>query len=172
MNLLHKYCSSASHHHVQTLSIYRMKSFFLTCLVIVSNISILDAFSVQSKLQQPPLSTSSTNNNIDNINNNNNNNTLKNIKKGISTISLTAAIVLSTSTATVANANAELLDLDASSSLSTGEDTVELVLQNLKDATGDTTKSFKVFETVNEIITEGKGVGGSLSYRKFCLFVS
>ncbi len=98
------------------------------------------------------------------------NDSIKIIQKGIATIALTAAITAATATTSVATAN-ELIDLDASSSLPTGEDTVELVLQNLKDATGDTGKSFKVFETVNEIITEGKGVGGSLSYRKFVLVV-
>ena len=93
-------------------------------------------------------------------------NKLRSIQKEISTIALTAAITTATVTATVANAN-DFIDLDASSSLPTGEDTVKLVLQDLKDSTGDASKSFKVFETVNDIITEGKGVGGSLNYRKF-----
>jgi len=42
-------------------------------------------------------------------------------------------------------------------------DTVETTIQALKDATGSVDASFKVFESINEIITEGKGVGGSLS---------
>lgn len=44
-------------------------------------------------------------------------------------------------------------------------DTIKSVLQQLKDSTGDVAASFKAFENINDIITEGKGVGGSLSYK-------
>lgn len=44
-------------------------------------------------------------------------------------------------------------------------DTVNNVVRQLKESTGDIDASFKVFESINEIITEGKGVGGSLSYK-------
>lgn len=42
-------------------------------------------------------------------------------------------------------------------------DTVTNVVQSLKDAQGDAAASFKVFESINDIITEGKGVGGMIS---------
>lgn len=42
-------------------------------------------------------------------------------------------------------------------------DTVANVVQSLKDSSGDTAASFKAFESINEIITEGKGVGGMIS---------
>lgn len=42
-------------------------------------------------------------------------------------------------------------------------DTVSNVVQSLKDAQGDAAASFKVFESINDIITEGKGVGGMIS---------
>lgn len=79
------------------------------------------------------------------------------VQKGMSTLALAAAITVSSSTTNVPIAHA---DYD------NAEDTVETVLQNLKDSTGDSSKTFKVFESISEIITEGKGVGGSLSYSK------
>ena len=84
------------------------------------------------------------------------------VQKGISTLALTAAITLSSTTTVLppTPAHAESLDYAA-------EDTIDIVLRNLKDATGDTAKSFKVFESINDIITEGTGVGGSLSYSTF-----
>jgi len=82
------------------------------------------------------------------------------VQKGISTLALTAAFTLSSTTVLPSiPAHAGSLDYE-----SMAEDTIEIVLQDLKDATGDTAKSFKVFESINDIITEGKGVGGSLSY--------
>jgi hypothetical protein len=44
-------------------------------------------------------------------------------------------------------------------------DTVNNVVRQLKESTGDIDASFKAFENINDIITEGKGVGGSLSYK-------
>lgn len=81
------------------------------------------------------------------------------VQKGMSTLALTAAFTLSATT----TALAESLDYEQPMA----EDTIDVVLQSLKDATGDAAKSFKVFETINDIITEGKGVGGSLSYSTF-----
>jgi len=43
-------------------------------------------------------------------------------------------------------------------------DTVAAAVQNLNDAVGDKDKSFLALKNVAEIITDGKGVGGSLSY--------
>lgn len=44
------------------------------------------------------------------------------------------------------------------------EDAVEEVLKSLKDAGGDPTKIFGVYETIAEIISEGKGVGGAVTF--------
>lgn len=43
-------------------------------------------------------------------------------------------------------------------------ETVTSAVQNLRSAAGDVERSFGVFEDIAAIITEGKGVGGSLSY--------
>lgn len=45
-------------------------------------------------------------------------------------------------------------------------DTVTAAVKNLNDAVGDKDKSFLALKNVAEIITDGKGVGGSLSYSK------
>jgi hypothetical protein len=86
------------------------------------------------------------------------------VQKGISTLALTAAITLSSSTAILPAAHADIEIYDATSSITTGEDTIDIVLQSLKEGTGDVTKSFKAMEAINDIITEGKGVGGSVGY--------
>uniref|UniRef100_A0A7S3V7P7 Uncharacterized protein n=1 Tax=Chaetoceros debilis TaxID=122233 RepID=A0A7S3V7P7_9STRA len=72
----------------------------------------------------------------------------------IASLSLATMISLSTMTTTLpAQAYEDYDDVD----------TVETTIQALKDASGSVDASFKVFESINEIITEGKGVGGSLS---------
>lgn len=81
------------------------------------------------------------------------------IQKGLSTLALTGAITVSTAIGGTLLPTAHAADLDLN-----GDDTVEIVLQNLKDSTGDATKSFQVFESISDIIKEGTGVGGSLSY--------
>ena len=43
-------------------------------------------------------------------------------------------------------------------------ETVTAAVQSLKDSTGDTKATFSTFESIAEIITEGKGVGGSINY--------
>ena len=83
------------------------------------------------------------------------------VQKGLSTLALTGAITASTAIGGNLLPTAHATDLDVS-----GDDVVEIVLQNLKDSTGDATKSFQVFESISDIIKEGTGVGGSLSYSK------
>jgi hypothetical protein len=46
-------------------------------------------------------------------------------------------------------------------------ETVTEAVQSLKDAAGDSETTFKVYEGIAAIITEGKGVGGSINYRKY-----
>lgn len=45
-------------------------------------------------------------------------------------------------------------------------ETVQQTLQALKDASGNTEATFKVYENIAGIITEGKGVGGMVNYSK------
>lgn len=44
-------------------------------------------------------------------------------------------------------------------------ETVQGVIQSLKDASGDVDKTFKVYEDIAAIITEGRGVGGEINYK-------
>jgi hypothetical protein len=46
-------------------------------------------------------------------------------------------------------------------------ETVTEAVKSLKDASGDTETTFKVYEGIAAIITEGKGVGGSINYRTY-----
>jgi hypothetical protein len=46
-------------------------------------------------------------------------------------------------------------------------ETVQTVIQTLKDASGNTEQTFKAFESIAAIITEGKGVGGMINYREY-----
>ena len=43
--------------------------------------------------------------------------------------------------------------------------TVQEALKSLKDASGDSQLTFKAYENIADIITEGKGVGGSINYK-------
>jgi hypothetical protein len=44
--------------------------------------------------------------------------------------------------------------------------TIAAAIQNLMEAAGDKDKSFEALKNVADIITDGKGIGGSLSYSK------
>jgi hypothetical protein len=46
-------------------------------------------------------------------------------------------------------------------------ETVTASVQKLKDAAGNPASTFSIFEEIAAIITEGKGVGGSVSYSKW-----
>jgi hypothetical protein len=46
-------------------------------------------------------------------------------------------------------------------------ETVTSAVDALRNAGSDAATTFKVFEDIAAIITEGKGVGGSINYRKF-----
>lgn len=47
-------------------------------------------------------------------------------------------------------------------------ETVTASVDSLKKAGSDAAETFKAFENIAAIITEGKGVGGSINYRKLC----
>lgn len=44
-------------------------------------------------------------------------------------------------------------------------DTVQEAVQSLKDSSGNAESTFKVYENIADIITEGKGVGGMVNYK-------
>lgn len=44
-------------------------------------------------------------------------------------------------------------------------ETVQSTITGLKDSAGNAEETYKVFEEINSIITEGKGVGGALNYK-------
>jgi hypothetical protein len=44
-------------------------------------------------------------------------------------------------------------------------ETVKDAIEQLKSSLGNSEATFKAFENINEIITEGKGVGGSINYK-------
>jgi hypothetical protein len=46
-------------------------------------------------------------------------------------------------------------------------ETVTESVQALKDASGNSEETFKAYETIAGIITEGKGVGGQVNYREY-----
>jgi hypothetical protein len=58
-----------------------------------------------------------------------------------------------------ANAAADASLLDANSPA------VEAAVSALRQSRGNAADTFKAFESINEIITEGKGVGGSINYK-------
>jgi hypothetical protein len=90
---------------------------------------------------------------------------LKDIQKGITSLTFAAMIALSSTTLTpgVAQAYEDYTD-------TSDVETVANVIQSLKDSSGDIAASFKTFESISEIITEGKGVGGMISSCKFNFF--
>ena len=90
---------------------------------------------------------------------------INNMKKGIASLMVASTIFLSTLNINAAPASAYE---DYTYSETNDVDTVLNVVQSLKDASGDAAASFKVFESISEIITEGKGVGGMISSCK-CL---
>jgi hypothetical protein len=44
-------------------------------------------------------------------------------------------------------------------------ETVLAAVQSLKDAAGNSEQTFKSYENIADIITEGKGVGGTINYK-------
>jgi hypothetical protein len=46
-------------------------------------------------------------------------------------------------------------------------DTVTAVVKSLKEGSGNVEATFNAYETLAAIITEGKGVGGSVNYREY-----
>lgn len=81
---------------------------------------------------------------------------MQTIQKGLTSLTLAAMIAASTTSPGAALAYEDYTEMN-------DIDTVSNVVQSLKDASGDAAASFKTFESISEIITEGKGVGGAIS---------
>lgn len=88
--------------------------------------------------------------------------TVQNIQKGIASLSIAAALSMSTSTFNPQPASAY-------NDFTDDVDVVTNVVTSLKDSTGDAAATFKAFESISQIITEGTGVGGSINYKGVAL---
>ena len=104
-----------------------------------------------AQLSTTSLAASSNERNKDSININNSNN-----KPILSTL---AALTILTTTLTTSFQTANAYEESDYAS-----ETVTTVVQQLKENAGDVDKTFGTLEEIAKIITEGKGVGGSLSY--------
>ncbi len=147
---------------------------------MLATTSLCEAFTTPSttttRIHSSPIIRLQAHHHNDNNNNNNNNsnNSVSHIdsnhmelketmKKSVASLSLASLIFMSSSTVLhVPTAQAY-----AYNEFDSDIDTVDITVQALKDAAGDAAASFKVFESINEIITEGKGVGGSLSASEY-----
>ena len=83
-------------------------------------------------------------------------------KMGKQTTAIAAgvAIAIATASTTLQPANAYIPSDYAS-------ETVQSALKDLKSASGKADETFKIYESIAAIITEGKGVGGQVNYRKY-----
>mmetsp|Transcript_12197 Transcript_12197/g.17767 ORF Transcript_12197/g.17767 Transcript_12197/m.17767 type:complete len:267 (+) Transcript_12197:51-851(+) len=86
------------------------------------------------------------------------------LKKGVASMTFAAMLSLSTLNPQLAQAYDDVYD-----SYDSDADTVATVVKSLKETPGDAAASFKVFESINDIITEGKGVGGNINYKGVAL---
>jgi len=150
----------------------------IVLLLIASSPTIVNSFSLQGRLsitsqsdvtsigrpfKAHPLAATVDDgtSNIDGIVHSNNKRSL-NARKSVTTLALISAISLSTIAPSSSflhpnNANA----YDASSDYAS--DVVITAVKSLKDSTGDNAGTMKAFENIADIITEGKGIGGSQS---------
>mmetsp|Transcript_10445 Transcript_10445/g.14784 ORF Transcript_10445/g.14784 Transcript_10445/m.14784 type:complete len:274 (+) Transcript_10445:127-948(+) len=132
--------------------------------------SSIDAFSVQPsqqnrRLLSTPFALSATtqhnnNNNVETTTETTNKNT--NVFK-TAMASMVLSTVLATSSLTPTQPSFAYEDTDYAS------DTVQQVLRSLKESSGDSDKTFAVYEEIAAIITEGKGVGGEIDYKGVAL---
>ena len=76
------------------------------------------------------------------------------------TLAVSLAIALAAGTATTALPANAYIPSDYAS------DTVQTAIQDLKSSSGKNEETFKVYESIAAIITEGKGIGGQINYSK------
>jgi len=86
----------------------------------------------------------------------NNHELVTNIQKSVSILALSTSLLAAP---IIANAAYE-----SPSSSDYAGDTVSSAVRMLQEASGNREKTFVAYENIRDIITEGKGVGGSLSY--------
>lgn len=92
-------------------------------------------------------SSSNTENSIKSINS---------IQKSVAVLALSTSLLSISSTHNIANAYETSADYAG--------DAVTSAVRMLQDASGNREETFAAYENIRDIITEGKGVGGSLSY--------
>lgn len=91
------------------------------------------------------------------------NEVINNIKKSVSILALsTSLLAISSNTPIIANAAYEITG--QLSSTDYAGDTVSSAVQMIQEASGNREKTFTAYQNIRDIITEGKGVGGSLSF--------
>jgi len=76
------------------------------------------------------------------------------------TLAVSLAIAMATATITL-----PILPANAYDSTDYASETVTTAIKDLKDARGNADKTFKIYESIAGIITEGKGVGGQINYK-------
>jgi hypothetical protein len=83
-------------------------------------------------------------------------------QKTTTTLAVSLAIAMATASTVlpVLPANA-YIDSDYAS------ETVQTAIKDLKSASGNAGETFKVYESIAAIITEGRGVGGQINYSKY-----
>lgn len=107
-------------------------------------------FQIQRSLQSPLFL---SNNEI----NNDHKKIVNDAKKAFGALAIATALTLTTSPAPPAFAD------------DFAGDTVTEMVKTIKTTAGDQEKTFAAFEELAAIITEGKGIGGDVSYGKFIL---
>ena len=88
----------------------------------------------------------------------------KNNKNLVASTIAASIIAAATTTATISLPAQAYVPTDYAS------ETVEKVIQDLKDSSGNIDQTFKAYERIAGIITEGEGVGGMVNYSKFLHF--
>ena len=91
-----------------------------------------------------------------------NNDHASNARRAVGNVIATAALAS-------AVAFSPLHSADAYDPSDYASETVTSAVSSLKEAEGDTARSFQAFEEIAAIIAEGKGIGGSVNYSKWSM---
>jgi hypothetical protein len=85
-------------------------------------------------------------------------------QKTTTTLAVSLAIAMATASTVLPALPANAyIDTDYAS------ETVQVAIKDLKSASGNAGETFKVYESIAAIITEGRGVGGQINYSKYNL---
>ena len=121
-----------------------------------------------SPFQTATFPTTSTSSNLYAHNNQNQ----QNQKFRQNTIETSIATTFVAASLFLASSSFNPLPVQAYSDSDYASETVQEVISTLKNNAGNVDGTFKAYETVAEIITEGKGVGGMVNYSKFSVPIS